>query len=225
MCNASCIRSTLLASGKTLLRSNRLRSIAVHTLAVMAGCCLPAAAQMQNPFTVAHRVDQFDLMTDRFNTTDSGLGAFNRTPPRSKVNTVSADELRHPLTEKAGKWLLKAWKFATNGDHAMAITTMQEGSSKVRELAPYSHEFLGIEYILTGRQHEAVQELTEAANLFPHDAAVHSNLALSLCIVREYDRAEQEARVALYIEPRMSSAQEIIQIVAERKAHPTHGNQ
>ncbi len=226
MCNASCIYSTLLASStrKTPLRNTRLRFVVAQTLAAMACFCLPAAAQLQNPFTVAHQVNQADLMTDRFNTTDAGLGTFKHTPQRRAVNPVSVDELRHPLTEKAGKWLFKAWQYATKGDHYMAITTMREGSSKVRELAPYSHEFLGIEYLLTGREHEAVQELTAAADFFPHDAAVRSNLALSLCMNREYDRAEQEARVALYIEPRMSSAQEIMQIITERKAHPTQGS-
>jgi tetratricopeptide (TPR) repeat protein len=191
---------------------------AVHTLAVMAVCSFPAAAQTLNPFAVGRPVDQFDLMTARFNATENGLSTFHQTPARSRAGAVSVDELRHPLSEKAGKWLLKAWTFATKGDHAMAITTIQEGSGKVRELAPYSHELLGIEYLLTGRQHEAVEELTAAVSFFPHDAAVRSNLALSLCLVRDYERAEQEARVALYIEPRMSSAEEIMQIVAERKA-------
>jgi Flp pilus assembly protein TadD len=120
--------------------------------------------------------------------------------------------------------LVKAWSYATKGDHPKAIATLQEGMTKVPALVPYAHALLGIEYIRIGRTAEALTDLTEAASLFPHDAAVHSNLALALCMSGQRDPAEREARVALYLEPNLFSAVEIIRFIDEDKARPARQN-
>ena len=165
--------------------------------------------------------DEFEMMGSGVRVYDETLGSFP--PPRLASDAselkISADELRHPLTEKARRILLKAWTYAKKGQHSRAIATMREGAVKVRSLIPYSHAFLGIEYVQTGHVKEAVPELKESTELFPHDAAGHSNLALSLCLTGELDGAEREAKLALYLEPTLASAAEIVQVIEEQKAH------
>lgn len=73
------------------------------------------------------------------------------------------------------------------------------------------------EYLCTGRNREAVPEFAEAAKLFPHDATVHSNFGVSLCVVGEFDRAEQETKLALYLDPTLESAQQLMRMIASDK--------
>ena len=149
------------------------------------------------------------------------IGSFPVPPQASDASElkISADELRHPLTDRARRILLKAWNYSKRGDHSHAIAIMREGAAKVRSLIPYSHGFLGIEYIQTNQASEAVAELKESAELFPHDVCnrTFQNLALSLCLTGELDGAEREARLALYLEPTLNSAAEIVQVVEEKK--------
>jgi len=76
----------------------------------------------------------------------------------------------------------------------------------------------------TGRVAEAVAEFTESAALFPHDAGNRSNLALSLLVTGQLDRAEQEIKVALYLDPTMPNAQEIAQWISEDRARVARRN-
>jgi Flp pilus assembly protein TadD len=69
-----------------------------------------------------------------------------------------------------------------------------------------------------GQNAEALLELDEAVNLFPHDAGAHLNFAVPLCVVGQFDRAEQESSLALYLDPASNSAQEIVRILADGKA-------
>ena len=162
----------------------------------------------------------FDMMGAEVPVFDAGLGSFPSNPaPRPLQPRVSADELRHPMTEKARRILLKAWNYAVKGDHSRAIATIQEGMAKVRSFStPYGHGFLGIEYVRTGRPKEAVTELSQSLEFFPHDAPGHSNLAVSLCLTGDLETAEREAKVALYLEPTLSSAAEIVTMIEEYKA-------
>lgn len=224
MCKYSCFHSLLRRPGTAGHASRRAVILALQAIMFTLGASLPAAAQGAFPVYTVRQAEEFEMMAGRIAATHDGLGYAKPLPRPMTVTPVSADELRHPLTEKAAKWLRKAWIYATKGDHAMAISTLKEGASKVREFLPYSHGLLGIEYLRTGNNKEAVPELTEAANLFPHDAAVRSNLALSLCLIGDYEHAEREVRVALYLEPTMDSAEEIMRIVEEKKAQQAHGN-
>lgn len=222
MCNDGCIckgtgrivAAHLLAAGS--------RIAALPALILSIAICLPLAAQISSPAggsPFGWRMDEFDIMNGRFRTGETGMGFFNQTPPASaREQKVSVDELRHPMTEKARRVLAKAWGYAQRGEHSRAIATLREGMAKVRALVPYAHGLLGIEYLRTGRNNEAVPELAEAAGLFPHDPAAHSNLALSLCVTGQLENAEQEARVALYLDPQLDSAREIVRMIEESKA-------
>ncbi len=185
--------------------------------------CMAAPAQIPGPLHSIYvsASDEFEMMGSGVRVYEERIGSFPapRQAPDASELKISADELRHPLTDKARRILLKAWTYAKKGEHSSAIATMREGAAKVRSLIPYSHGFLGIEYVRTGRVQEAVPELKESTELFPHDAAGHSNLALSLCLTGELDGAEREARLALYLEPALTSAAEIVRIVEESKVN------
>ncbi|HEV2200998.1 MAG TPA: tetratricopeptide repeat protein [Bryobacteraceae bacterium] len=144
----------------------------------------------------------------------------SQTPEPNVEPKVSVDELRHPLTEKAQRLLAAALAYADKGEHGKAIATLREGMAKVRALVPYAHSVLGVEYLRLGQTAEAIPELAEAATLFPHDAMAHANLAVSLCMTGQMDRAEREARLALYLDPASHSAQVVLGDIQEAKARP-----
>jgi tetratricopeptide (TPR) repeat protein len=150
----------------------------------------------------------------------SGLtgGIASRVPESSAELKVSVDELRHPLTRKARSALATVLGYAERGEHEKAIATLEQAMAKIRELRPYAHQILGVEYMRVGRAPEAIAELAEAVDLFPHDAAAHSNLAVSLCMTGQMNRAEQEARLALYLDPLAHSAQVLLSDIEETKA-------
>lgn len=185
----------------------------------------PAAAQIPgslNSIYVSAR-DEFEMMGSNVRIYEESFGSFP--PPRQALDAsefkISADELRHPLTDKGRRILLKAWNYSKKGDHSLAIATIREGVTRVRSLIPYSHGFLGIEYIQTDHAREAVAELKEFAELFPHDAPGRSNLALSLCLTGDLDGAEREAKLALYLEPTLYSAVEIVQAIEQQSPQGT----
>jgi tetratricopeptide (TPR) repeat protein len=167
--------------------------------------------------------DEFDALYEHGRINDGRVSNFNTAfpalphGPSSEPPLVTIEQLRHPLTGKARRWLAKAFSYAKRGEHALAISTLREGVMKEKTLAPYAHGLLGIEYLRTGRNREAVPELAEAVSLFPHDAVVRSNFAISLCVVGEFDRAEQETKLALYLEPTLESAQELMRMIAVDK--------
>jgi tetratricopeptide (TPR) repeat protein len=186
----------------------------------------PVAAQMQIPGTVRPpmmHADEFDVFFGRLENWHADAHSLNgpaapQNPEPGVEPKVSVDELRHPLTEKARHLLAKALAYAGKGEHGKAIATLREGMAKVRALVPYAHGVLGVEYLRLGQTAEAVPELAEAATLFPHDAMAHSNLAVSLCMTGQTDRAEQEARLALYLDPDSQSAQVLLGDIEEAKA-------
>lgn len=182
---------------------------------------LPVTAQMLGSFhsIYAGAGTDFEAMRSGIPIYDAGLGSFS-TPPPSPIpgpQHISADELRHPMTEKARRILLKAWRLAQKGDHPRAIATLQEGMAKVPSFVPYGHGFLGIEYIRTGRHKEAATEFAESTKMFPHDASGHSNLAVSLCLTGDFEAAEREVKLALYLEPTLASANELEKLIEEHK--------
>ena len=227
MCKHSCIRSAICKRG--IFRASKARVLApkarilwMQAFVAAVLFCLPAAAQIPDVFrsSLGWRIDDFDSMSA--NTTpvlDRGMGAFPTIPQQSQAPAkVSADVLRHPISEKARRILVKVLALAEKGEHARAVAALQEGMEKERTLLPYSHGLLGAEYLHLGRTAEAVPEFVEDARVFPHDATAHSNLALVLCMTLQFDHAEQEARMALYLDPNLHPAQEIMQIIAEDNA-------
>ena len=147
----------------------------------------------------------------------AGWSAVSRSRESGAQSTISADQLRHPLTGKARRLLAAVFAYAENGEHAKAIAALQEAMAKAPAVVPYAHGVLGVEYVRLGRNAEAVPELVEAAALFPHDALTHSNLAISLCLVGQTGRAEQEARLALYLNPSLEAAQLLLHDIEEAR--------
>src|SRR5665213_2360357 len=141
----------------------RVAAVVAPVVMLCVTGCMPAPAQIPGPMHSIYvsASDEFEMMGSGVRVYDETLGSFP--PPRLASDAselkISADELRHPLTEKARRILLKAWTYAKKGQHSRAIATMREGAVKVRSLIPYSHAFLGIEYVQTGHVKEAVPEL------------------------------------------------------------------
>jgi tetratricopeptide (TPR) repeat protein len=184
----------------------------------------PLSAQMPGAgIGYGFHVDEFDAMFEHDGFERGGTSEFDAAFPNrraaspSEESKVSVDVLRHPLTGKARRVLGTALRYVLKGDHARAISALREGMAKIPSVAPYAHAMLGVEYLRAGRATEAVPELTEAATSFPHDAVVHSNFAVSLCVVGQYDRAEHEARLALYLDPALRPPQELMRMIAANK--------
>ncbi len=220
MCNYRCTKRFLRARLFIALRL----SISLQALVFSSAICFPLSAQ--TPATghaFGWHVDEFDALIEHGGFGPAGTpevdAAFpwRRTAPPSEYK-VSVDVLRHPLTGKARRVLSTALRYVLKGDHARAISALQEGMAKIPSIGPYAHAMLGVEYLRAGRAAEAVPELVEAATSFPHDAVVHSNFAVSLCVVGQYDRAEGEVRLALYLDPTLGPAQELMRIIEANKA-------
>ena len=139
--------------------------------------------------------------------------------PQGEAKPVSVDILRHPLKEKVRRMLRKALDAMNTGHHAAAIEQLQATLAKYPESAAYAQSFLGVEYIKTERYAEAVNSFEQASELLPHDAMTHYNFGLSLACAGNYDRAEQEARRALELDPGNETAQTLLGLLLERK-HP-----
>jgi Flp pilus assembly protein TadD len=132
--------------------------------------------------------------------------------------TVSAEQLRHPVSRKGARLLLQARSYSHAGDHAKAIEELRL-ALKEPSAVPYAHSILGAEYLLTKRFAAAVEELEEAVRLLPHEVANHSNLGLALCLAGEKDRGQQEVRLALSLDPRNPQTRFALGIV--EKAPPS----
>ena len=94
-----------------------------------------------------------------------------------------------------------------SGDHEMAIGQLLETLAKYPDSAPYVHNLLGVEYVKTDRFQAAVSSFEQAVMLLPHDAMTHYNFGLSLVCAGDYDRAEQEVRRALALDPKNAKMQ------------------
>ncbi len=132
---------------------------------------------------------------------------------RHPQGLVSSDTLRHPVSDRVRKLLRRALDAMNIGKHEEAIGQLQETLSRYPNSAPYVHSFLGVEYIKTRHFHEAANSFEQAAVYFPHDATTHYNFGVSLVLVGDLDRAEQEARRALELDPKIQPAQELLHIL------------
>jgi len=126
---------------------------------------------------------------------------------------VSADVLRHPLSSKARRELENARHQIDLGNHAAAIEELRKTMVKYPGTAPYAYNLLGREYIENREYVKAQESFAEAARLMPHEAAPRSNLGLSLAILGQWERAEQEIRKALQLDRANVKAKQILEIV------------
>ena len=127
--------------------------------------------------------------------------------------TVSADVLRHPLSSKARRRLVKALHFSELGEHPAAIKELRETLVKEPSSAPYAHSLLGVEYVESQQFAEARTSFEEAVRLMPHESINHSNLGFSLAVAGDLNSAEQEARTAIQLDPANSRAKTLLDLV------------
>ena len=138
--------------------------------------------------------------------------------PQADVhNSVSADVLRHPISDKARRMLRQAMETLKSGDEEGARDQLLEMLAKEPNSAPYAHSVLGVIYARTSRFADAVNSFEQASSLLPHDAMNHYNLGVALARTRNYDRAEQEVRRSLDLDPNNESAQTLLTVLLHRR--------
>jgi tetratricopeptide (TPR) repeat protein len=114
--------------------------------------------------------------------------------------TVSAEELRHPVSRKGRKLLEKAQTLARAGDHSKAIEELN-AALKEPSAAPLAHGALGVEYLKLHQTTAAIGEFEQAIALSPRSAADHSNFGFALCVTGQIERGLREIETALALDP------------------------
>jgi tetratricopeptide (TPR) repeat protein len=144
--------------------------------------------------------------------------------PRQRASSgqgkISADLLRHPLTEKSRQALHAALVTMDNGNHEDAVRQLRQAIEKYPDTVPYAVSLLGIEYIRLQQFGEAADSLQQAVALLPHDALNHYHLGLSLACAGDYERGEQEVRRAIQLDPRNTTMHALLETLeSTRKVH------
>jgi Flp pilus assembly protein TadD len=137
--------------------------------------------------------------------------------------TISQDVLKHPLSAKARRCLVKAMHLARLGEHPAATKELRETLVKEPSSAPYAN-LLGVEYVHNQQFAEARSSFEEAVRLMPHESANHSNLGASLAVSGDWNSAEQEARKALELDPNNARAKSLLDLAMSRKPRTAKGN-
>jgi Tfp pilus assembly protein PilF len=119
--------------------------------------------------------------------------------PGGPAATVSARELRHPLSAKSKRMFAAAQKASEKGEYLQAIDMLR---SVLNEPAaePFARMNIGVAYVRAGQPASAAPELREAVRLMPDDAVAHTNFAYALMLTKRVDEAEEEARRALQLD-------------------------
>ena len=126
-------------------------------------------------------------------------------------NTISADYLRYPVAPKIRLMLQKALKTIESEDHQAAIRQLLGILAKYPSSAALVQSLLGIEYLKTSQYPLAVGSLEQAALLLPHDAINHYNLGVSLVLVGDSARGEQELQRALDLDHNIPDAKRLLE--------------
>jgi Flp pilus assembly protein TadD len=135
--------------------------------------------------------------------------------PPEKSPTVSADMLRHPISSRTRRMLHRAIEWMRSGDHQKAIRQLQATLAKDPSSAAYVHSLLGYEFMRTDQVPAAIHCFEQAVVLFPHDPANHHNFAVSLVVVGDYERAEEEARRAHDLAPDNRDIQHLLDVLED----------
>jgi Flp pilus assembly protein TadD len=130
---------------------------------------------------------------------------------------VSVDLLRHPISAKVRPLLLRAIETTESGDHEAAIAQLRETLAKYPDSGAYVYNLLGVAYVKTDRFETAVRSFEQAVLLLPHDAMTHYNFGLALICAEDYDRATQEVRRALELDPKNPRMQARLNALLERE--------
>jgi len=143
--------------------------------------------------------------------------ARSQTASGTASGTVPVELLRHPLAPKTRRMLQKALAEINAGHHEMAIGQLQEVLAKYPDAAYYAHSFLGVAYLKTDRFASAVDSFEKALRVVPRDAVNHYNLGLSLLSVGNYERAEEEVRRAVELDPNHAAAKALLRSLGQIK--------
>ena len=131
--------------------------------------------------------------------------------PPAGGDTVSVQQLRHPLSRKARGLLAKAESFFKHGQRDKGKQQLAE-AIKEPSAAPYAHAMLGTEYLRDGQAHAAIPELETAARSLPI-ASVHSNLGFAFCLTGDIQRGQQEFQQALSLDGNSAKTRFLLGIV------------
>lgn len=131
--------------------------------------------------------------------------------PPAGGDTVSVQQLRHPLSRKARGLLNKAESLLKHGQRDKGKQQLAE-AIKEPSAAPYAHAMLGTEYLRDGQAQAAIPELETAARSLP-SASVHSNLGFALCLTGDIQRGQQEFQQALSLDGNSAKARFLLGIV------------
>ena len=143
---------------------------------------------------------------------------------RGSPVTISAEVLKHRLSAKARRRLVKAMYLAKLGEHPAAIKELRETLLKEPSSAPYAQNLLGVEYVQNQQFAEARNSFEEAVRLMPHESVNHSNLGVSLAVAGDWNSADQEARKALELDPNNASAKSLLDLAKSRRPRTATGN-
>jgi tetratricopeptide (TPR) repeat protein len=174
----------------------------------------PALAQMRGGISLDATSRRGDIYSD---------GPYREVSLRPAISspsgsgTVSADELRHPLSDRTRSHLRKVRETIDAGEHAAAIEQLKEVLAKDPDAAISAHALLGIEYMRTEQFHAAANSFERAVAILPRDAVTRYNFGLSLVCAGQIERGEQEVRRAVEIDPNNKTMQALLARLAESK--------
>ncbi len=124
--------------------------------------------------------------------------------PARGQNTVSVQQMQHPLSRKGRKLLQKVQSYFKLGQRAKAKQELAE-AVKEPSAAPYAHAILGTEMMQEGHVSAAIPELENAARVLPI-AGVHSNLGYALCLTGQPQQGQHELEEALRLDGNSAQA-------------------
>ncbi len=139
-------------------------------------------------------------------------------PAAAAQGTISADLLRYHVPSKALHLLQDARRAVDAGDHPGAIRSLEKTLAKYPDSAAWAQSMLGVEYLKTYQLPAAVSALEQAVRLLPRDGVNRSNYGLALVLSGQYDRAQQELRRALELDPRNLKTKQLLDALLV--AHP-----
>jgi tetratricopeptide (TPR) repeat protein len=164
----------------------------------------------------AHDQSLWEQMIHVQNTEERIILDLSPGTPQAPAATVSADQLRRPLSTKAAKLLRQAQSYASAGIHSRAIQELTR-ALKEPSAIPYAHAMLGVEYLKTAQAALAIEQLEPASQMLPHDASIHSNFAYALLLTGDLDRAEREVRRALELDSGNKAAQLVLSYIVRAR--------